>query len=505
MAGDTRPSGYDIETTNSCTPRGGHRFWPALFAPDGKQLFVVSGTAIRMYDVASGEMKHEAVTSYTSSPSVSPDGKTLAFLVRTRENKSFIQFYDVAAGKMLPHAVDVDSTVFFAQFTPDSKTVLAFGYRQALAIIDVSSGKVLPPLKGWSGGTAAVGVSPSGKRLVMATNEPALRQWDFASRDEVLPASGRAGPVQFSILTPGERAIWAASTEFDGVRLVNVLRRWDLPRSEPIVYRESTTAAAAWAYDRHHNVLAFPHMISEGGNPAIAINLINGHTGNEVRTLPAVPNSTWLSALAFTPDGKSLVCAAFQRSKEGQGKTQLVFRDASTGAEQFAIPDRTDQIIALRFSRNGKMLASLGRDNHLKLFEVASHGEKTLPPTPGQTTQVSCVAWHPDGKLLATGAQQQPDQQVFRIWEPATGKVVHHFAGKVMATAVAFSANGSVFAGADADGNVTLWSLSDEKVIHHWQLAGPVSTLAFSPDGRHLITGNGNGTVYVLHLDDAKP
>jgi serine/threonine protein kinase/WD40 repeat protein len=498
---------WDIETDKLLhSIEVGPGFGMPLFTLDGKQLLVVGNSLVRAYDVASGEMKHETALPFAMSPTLSPDGKTMAVLTRTKENKSVVHFYDVASGKLAEPTVELDPSVFTVQFTPDSKAVVASGYRPQLPMLffEVGTGKPLPRLNGWNGGAAAIGFPPNGRRIVLATPEPALRMWGLGTREEVGAVTGRSGPVTFTAIA-SDRVLWAGSTESDGGTPVSVLRRWDLPRGEAIAVRDNTPTAC-WAYDRHNHLLASLHNTAEGGNMALAVKIIHANNGKEVRTLPTLPLGTWVTALAFTPDGKSLVCATHTRGREI--KSTILVRDATTGAEQFSMPERPELIHGLFFSRDGKALATLGRDNSLKLYDVASHGERTMPPTVGQTTQVSCFAWRPDGKLVATGTMPHAEQQPFRVWEPGTGKVRHRFSGKMMATAVAFHPDANLLAGADMEGNVTLWNLASEQPVRHWRLAGAANCLNFSNDGRYLITGNGNGTVYVLRLDDvtvAKP
>jgi serine/threonine protein kinase len=490
---------YDLDTDKLLhTIDSGTGFSIPLFLPDSKHLVVVTTTHIRTYEVASGALQHEVPAQNTFSPTLSPDGKLIVFLARTKDNKNSLHFYDVAAAKHLPHVTEVDSVLFFSQFV-DSKTVVAFGPQKPAMIVDTASGKILPPLKGWNGGGMALAVSPNGRRLVMGTSEPSIRLWDLPSREEILPTAGRTGPVRFMAIG-ADRVLWTGSTETEGNRLVNVLRRWELPRGEPTVIRDATSTAATWAYDRHHHVVAYPHQISEGGSAVTVIKVVHAGNGREVATLPALPNGVWISALAFTPDGKSLACATWIR-KENVNKSAIVFRDTTTGAEQFQIPERPEQVAALFFSRNGKVLASLGRDNNLKFFDVATHQEKTVPAVPGLTTQVLCMAWGPEGRMIATGGYPQQDQFPFRVWEAGSGKVPHRFPGKSMATAIALRHDGTMLAGADAEGHVTIWTLANDKPLRQWQLAGPATALRFSQDGRYLLTGNGNGTVYVFHID----
>jgi WD40 repeat protein len=471
-----------------------------FFIPDGKHILVVTQTSIKTYDVASGALQHDVPQqNASSSPTLSGDGKLMAFLVRGRENKSSIHFYDVGAAKMLPHTVDTDAMLFFAQFAPDNRHLVAFGPQKPVMFIDATTGKSLPPLKGWNGGAMTVAVSPNSRRLVLGTPEPALRMWDIPSREEIMPATGRAGPVLFTA-TEGDRAVWAGSTEHDGGKVISVLRRWDLPRGEPILLRDVNAPAAIWAHDRHHHVLAYPHQISEGGNTAMTVKVIHSGSGRDVTTFPALPGGTWISALAFTPDGKSLACAT-QMRRENVNKSAIIFRDATTGAEQFQISERPEQVHGLFFSRNGKVLAALGRDNHLKLFDVGTHEEKKVPPAPGVTTNISSVAWGPETRLIATGSYINPDQHTIRVWEPGTGKVLHRFPGKSAVTALAFRHDGTAIASSDFEGNLTVWNLANEKPIRQWHLPGPAMSLRFSHDGRYLISGNGNGTVYVFHID----
>ena len=286
---------YDLEADKLLHSIGvGLGYGIPIFTADGKQLLVVTNSGIKTYDVASGEMLHDVAVPFTASPLLSPDGKLLAFVARTREGKTFVHFYDVAAGKMATHSAEVENTVFFTQFTPDSKALIAFGHRQVI-ILDPSNAKPLPPLKGWSGGTLAVGMAPNGRRLAIATSEPALRMWDFPSREEILPASGTRWPRSLSGPCRRSRNLG----RLDGVRRRQDdqhLRRWDLPRGEPIVHRDTTLSSATWAYDRQHHHIAFQHFVTEGSNTGSAIKIIHAGTGKDVTTLPPLPNAVWISA-----------------------------------------------------------------------------------------------------------------------------------------------------------------------------------------------------------------
>jgi WD40 repeat protein len=118
-------------------------------------------------------------------------------------------------------------------------------------------------------------------------------------------------------------------------------------------------------------------------------------------------------------------------------------------------------------------------------------------PLVGHTGSVSAVAFSPDGKILASG----DDDNWVRLWDVATRQPI----GDPLpgGAAVAFSPDGRVLASGDAGsymdgyhGTVRLWDVATRQPIGHPLPSdtGSVSTLAFSPDGRIVAAGCSDGT-----------
>src|SRR5437868_2906343 len=85
--------------------------------------------------------------------------------------------------------------------------------------------------------------------------------------------------------------------------------------------------------------------------------------------------------------------------------------------------------------------------------------EKTLENTKGQ---VHCLAFSPDGMLLASGH----GGGTLMLWSVATGKEVAMLAGHTgQVNSLAFSPDGKVLASGSFDQTIKLWNLTDRKEI----------------------------------------
>jgi WD40 repeat protein len=150
----------------------------------------------------------------------------------------------------------------------------------------------------------------------------------------------------------------------------------------------------------------------------------------------------------------------------------------------------TALIYHVAFSPDGKLLATAGFDNLIKLWEWPSGKEvRTLT---GHAGPVYCVAFHPNGTTLASGSLDK----TIRIWNIADGKLIREIKGHTdIVDSIAFnqasrvaSAPGAVLlASGSSDKSIRIWNPEDGKEVKNLGTQpGTVYSVAFSPDGKWL-------------------
>jgi len=206
--------------------------------------------------------------------------------------------------------------------------------------------------------------------------------------------------------------------------------------------------------------------------------------------------------VALSPDG-ALVAVSTEN-----GPVHLW--DAATGKllRQWA----ASAPLSMAFSSGGKTLATGDRDSTVKLWEVANGRfirnfgmprDQSLE-NENWVSYVSCIAFSPNGKLMATVTSSR---NVCTVWDVASGKqlyqceVLSDWTNNGMIYAVAFSPDGKTLITGGEDRSIHLWDAATGQKFSRLQgHRGAVRSLAVSPDGARLASGSRDGTILIWDL-----
>jgi len=189
---------------------------------------------------------------------------------------------------------------------------------------------------------------------------------------------------------------------------------------------------------------------------------------------PAVP----ISAVAFSPDGKTLAVGGYQ---------EVLLWDLAAGelARRLGVGVLGGQVGAVAFDPEGKLLAvGEGTPNVsgvVKVFDVEK-GEVTAS-FEEPTDVVYSVAFSPDGKLLVASGAYEP----VHVWNVAEKKLATTLEGnRGWVLDVAFDAEGKLLATSSADRTLRVWSVENWEPATKFVLNEAVQAAAFGADTRIL-------------------
>jgi WD40 repeat protein len=545
------------------------------FSPDGKQLASASEDhTVKIWNAETGKerltlRKH---TAAVVSVAFSPDGKQLASAGEDHQ----VKIWDAAKGQEIITLKGHTDGVLSVSFSPDGKRIASAGRDKTVRVWDLKKAK---ELRAYPHGNPVTCVcySPDGKRLVRISQRLETEGGDKDRNVDREDPSGELHimdttteltyytliPVRLSWnLAFGPDSTWLAYARSHGLVLHDVnrnevhslstleprgrLRRLSSPEMRLTVafspdgkhlasaegkeitiwdanLQERTITCRG--HQRQVNCVAIDHdgeRIASGSDDN-TIKIWDSVTGKELRTLRG--HTAGVTSVAFSSDRKSLASAS-------EDKTIRVW-DFRTGKEKFVLRGHSHAVRCVVFSPDGKRLASAGDDAAARLWDAHTGkeqltldhdflGNRDLGRGNGRFLQeVSSVAFHPDGRLLATGSRARgtyADGREYnspgagiRLWDTATGKMVRTFPAEQkenhsMIGHVAFSPDGKRLVNCySADhwaglGVWVLWDVASGKKIGTLDSGQEaVEGLLFTPDGKRIISAGFDKTLRVWH------
>jgi WD40 repeat protein len=431
-------------------PGNGTEVSRIALAPDGRSLVTSShDKRLRSWDLRSGKKRWMAdLPADAYDLAFSRDGAVVAVACWDLDGdgrNGFVLLVNVATGKELQRIDRQGRSAHALAFSPDGKTLATGGTGHTLRLWDVATGKEVSALAGHPGPITTTSLSGDGRLLATCSDhDRVVRLWDTATGREIRRIEGHDTGVDEVALSPDGRLL--ASATADVVHVSDT--------SSGRILRDLERHAALGPLLRFSDDGKTLATASHGNTVAIW----DCATGKRIREMPAPPGG--LAALLTFHDGRLL---GYETPPVVNDEADMAIHLWDVTAHRLVrrFAGHPVAVASIILSPDGRMLASRGPDKTIRVWEVATGGERCRFQEPGDNqntmswTGTQFLAFSPDRRMLVSGGSDDP---FARRWDLATGKEMPPLTGhRSWIGTVEFSASGRFFVTGSQDTSCLVW------------------------------------------------
>jgi WD40 repeat protein len=402
-------------------------------SPDGKTVLMgTTGTAVRVWDVASGK-ELPALGGHKEQArafAIGRDGK----VVLTGGDDSFLQVWDWPAGK-LRRKIDLGAGARIHRLTvsADGKRaeIVCWG-ENALRFFDLKTGAELPaPSAAHRGPVYGLAVTPEGQ-ILSGGLDNTLRLWDSHDGRQLrlIRTEHLFGATSLSLSADG-RLI--ASADFNRNKVfLHELKSGRLKRELECGQRVCSVAFAPAT-----RILAIDaEDVAEGSVHSRFVALFDAETGREVRRLKEAGGKP-----VFSPDGKLLATVSDEQVRLWEVATGRVYRTLSE-----------ENCSTIAFGPQGRRVAC-GDGRGITLWEVAS--SKKRRRITAVSDRAGALCFSANSRWLARN-----DGPSIQLFDVRTGLLIHTFGEhESSVTALAFGPGDRFLVSSCFDSTLLVWDV----------------------------------------------
>jgi WD40 repeat protein len=360
------------------------------------------------------------------------------------------------------------SVVNSAVYSRDGKKILSASYDDTIKEWNTATGECVKTLAGHSNWVTSAIYSRDGKKILSASEDQTIKEWDAATGECVKTLAGHLDRVSSVVYSRDEKKILSASYD-------QTIKEWDAATGEcvkTLAGHSNYVSSAVYSRDGKKILSASEDQTIKEWDAA---------TGECLKTLAG--HSNYVSSAVYSRDGKKILSASFDDT--------IIEWDAATGECLKTLAGHSSTVTSAVYSRDGKKILSASYDQTIKEWDAAT-GEcvKTLA---GHTQFVTSAVYSRDGKKILSASWDQ----TIKEWDAATGECVKTLAGHLdRVSSVVYSRDGKKILSASEDQTIKEWDAATRECVK--TLAGhskEVTSAVYSRDGKKILSASWDQTI----------